>query len=153
MRRFCMTGLLVIALTSCKDFAGANQIMVRVSVIPNHIVPGDTATIVVRLTNLAANAITIPDRCDHPFEIRNAQGDIVVGNTPVYCTLELRAPEVLKPFESIERRFTWTGKRLRLEGSTWVSEPVTTGLYRVYARFDGHLSAPDTVEVDPVTTP
>lgn len=148
MRRLCLTGFLALALVSCSDPNGLEQILITATVTPDRIAPGDTATIVVRYTNVSAFAVEIPNNsCVYPFEIANAQGEVLVGRDPVICTLELRPPTVLGPFQSLERRTIWTGYRRHLVSGTWITEPVPAGLYRVYGRLEGRLSAPETIEV------
>jgi hypothetical protein len=140
--------LLLVVLAACSETTGLDRLVITATVSPDHIVPGDTAAIVVRITNPLPTAVEIPNRCAHPYQIANTQGEIVVGNESLICTLELRAPIVLQPFASIERRALWTGYRSRLEGSQWVTEPVAEGRYLLYGRFEGFLSAPATIDVE-----
>jgi hypothetical protein len=147
MRRLCWTGFLAF-LVACDDTTGIDRVQIDVAVSPDRIAHGDTATIIVRYTNRSPFAVEIRDRCVSPFEIANAQGEVVAGRDPLICTLEIRPPVVLLPFESLERRALWTGYRRRPVGDTWITEPVPAGLYRVYGRLEGRLSTPDTIEVN-----
>lgn len=140
--------LLVVALAACSDIAGLDRLVITVAVNPDHIAAGGTTVITVRITNPTATAIEVPDyHCSAPFEIANGDGDVVAGNEPIFCTLELRPPTVLAPFQSIERRGTWNGQRRTGVGPPSVFEPVPAGLYLVYGRLLGRRSAPDTISV------
>jgi hypothetical protein len=154
MLRFGRTveSLAVLALTlgaACGDATGLDRLAIAVAVSPDRIAPGEAATIVVRWTNTSFSAVELPGYCMHAYQIANAQGEVVVGHEPIFCALDLRAPEVLEPFQSIERQYTWNGYRMRQDGSNWVSEPAPAGLYRVYAVLEGKSSAPATIEVLP----
>ncbi len=146
MRRLCLTGFLALALTSCQDPTGLENVLIAVDVTPERIAPGEIATIVVRFTNAGAGVVEIPDRCVY-FEITNAQGSVVVGEASVICALVLRAPIKLGPFQTVEERSQWRGDHLRQVGNSWTMERVPDGMYRVYGRLDGRRSAPDTIEV------
>ena len=148
MRRLCLTGFLALTSVSCSDSTSIEQVQITTVVTPDRITPGDTAIVMVRYTNVSALPAQIPDhQCLSPFEIANDQGEVVAGNEPVICTLELRPPIVLHPFESFERQGLWTGYRRRLVGGAWITEPVSVGTYRVYGRLEARRSAPDTIEV------
>lgn len=147
MLRFRLLVVSFVVLTACTDINGLDQVVITVAVTPDQIVPGDTATIVVRLTNPTASTVEVPVRCTSPFEIANAQGEIVVGNEAIPCFAWIQPPEVLRPFQSVERRATWTGYGHRLIDSAWVIEPVAPGPYRVYGRLEDRRSAPHAIEV------
>jgi hypothetical protein len=150
MLRFRLSLVLLLAVAACTDITGLDRLVITVVVTPDRIVPGDTAVIAVRITNPTAMPIEIPDRCRHPYQIANAQGEIVVGNEPLVCTLSLRPPIVLGPFESIDRRTTWNGYRRSVDG---LPEPVSAGFYRVYGTLDGRRSRPETIEIEAPVTP
>lgn len=148
MLRFRLLLVSCFVLAACSDITGLDGVVITVAVSPDRIVPGDTAAIVVRFTNPTFGTIEVPDHhCVSPFEIANASDEVVVGNEPVICTLEIRGPIVIGPFESIERRVAWNGRRTRFLNGVWVTEAVPAGLYRVYGRLAGRRSAPDTIEV------
>jgi hypothetical protein len=146
MHRLCLTGFLALFL-ACNDSTGLDRVQIDVAVSPDQITHGDTATIIVRYTNSSLFPVGIRDWCVSTFEIANAHGEVVAGRDPMICALVIRSPTVLGPFESLERRTIWTGYGRRLVSGTWVTEPVPAGLYRVYGRLEGRLSAPDTIEV------
>jgi len=147
MLRFRLLLVSFFALAACDgSVTGIDQLTISVAVTPDHIVPGDTASIVMRITNPTGIRVEIPVRCTSPFEIANAQGEVVVGNEPLAC-LMYAATEVLGPFQSIERRTTWTGYQRIRSGSSWITEQVAVGSYRVYGRLEGRRSAPAPIEV------
>ena len=146
---FLAVTTLALGLAACGDATGLDRLVVTVAVSPARIAPGEAAEIVVRLTNTSFAPVEVPAACLHPYQIANALGEVVVGQEPIYCALDIRAPEVIGPFGSVERRYTWTGYRMRLDGTTWVSEPAPAGLYRVYGMLGGRRSSPATIEVQP----
>ena len=151
MRRFRRFVLPLFALTlsstACDDPVGLDHILVTVVVEPDRIVPGDTAIIGVRFTNTAPFPVELGRWCRHLFEVANAQGEVVVGREPLFCIAIAVPPEVLAPFESVERRIPWTGQRWRWVGGTPVLESLPAGHYRIYGKLDGRRSAPDAIEI------
>jgi len=148
MLRFRLVFVSFFALAACDGgITSIDELTITVAVTPDHIVAGDTASIVVRITNPTRSRVEIPVRCTSPFEIANAQGEVVVGNEPLACLMYLAPPEVVGPFQSIERRTMWTGYRRTRNGSSWVTEPAAPGSYRVYGRLEGRRSAPEPIEV------
>lgn len=148
MLRFRPLLVASLVLAACSDVAGIDRLLITVTVTPDRIAPGDTASIVVRFTNPTPTPLEMPViPCLSPFEIANAQGELVAGNEVVPCLAHAPPPEVLKPFQSVQRHAMWTGYQRRFNGASWITEPATPGVYRVYGRLDGSLSAPAPIEV------
>ncbi len=148
MLRFRPLLVASLVLAACTDVAGIDRLLITVTVSPDRIAPGDTALIVVRFTNPTLTPLEMPViPCISPFEISNAEGELVAGNEVVPCLAYVPPPETLKPFQSVERHAMWAGYQRRLNGTEWITEPATPGVYRVYGRLDGKLSAAAPIEV------
>jgi hypothetical protein len=132
---------LALALVGCRDITGLHPLRITVAVTPDRIAPGDSAAIVVRFTNMSAGAVDLALFCEHLFEVANSQGEVVAGREPLYCIAIVGRPVVLGPFESLERRFSWTG-------TSPAGQPLPPGLYRVYGKLAERRSAPADIEID-----
>ena len=144
-----MAAVLLATLAACSGTTGPDYLTIDVALSRDKLMSGDTTTVVVRFTNTGPTSIDLHLFCRHLFEVANSDGEIVAGREPMVCVAIVRGPEMLAPFQSIERSFSWTARFSQQIGDTLITGPLPPGTYQVYGKVNGWRSAPTTLELDP----
>ena len=144
-----MAAVLLATLAACGDITGLDHLTINVALSRNKMMSGDTTTVVVRFTNTGSAPIDLYLFCRHLFEVANTDGEIVAGREPLICVAIVRGPEMLGPFQSLERRFSWTARFSEQIGDTLITGPLPPGTYQVYGKVNERRSAPIMLELDP----
>lgn len=108
MRAFLVSLFGSALLVGCSDRAFSPDVLtVTATVAPSPLHGGDTATVVVRLTNYTSLSVRAGgSACPFAFEIVNQSGAVVGGSAPQPC-VQVLVSQVLMPGESVSQTFRW----------------------------------------------
>ena len=146
MRRLCSIAFLALLVASCHESPtppvfDLDAIAISVSVVPDAIVAGAKANVVVSLRNTSARPVEI-SACPIYFWVQGVGGEIVGGSNGIACYLAALVYQPLQfaPFERKQLAFEW--------GET---QNVAPGLYDVFgwANRPEHASTPVRITVLP----
>lgn len=148
--RLALAGLLL-AVLSCQEpsapVTDLDAIRVDVRVVPEMVILGTDAQIVVTLKNTSARTVEVTS-CPVYFWVQDTAGNIVKGSRDVGCYLLglVYNPLRLKPFESRSFAFDWPSAE---------TQTLALGYYRAYGWLADadHVSAPATIRVIAAAAP
>lgn len=141
MKRMAAWVLCAVLLAGCgDDIVGSEQdgLVLSLQVTDDEIVPGETTTLVGRLTNTTSEQVVLvfPSGCQITAWVEDPSGDVVYPfNGSLLCPAAVTELE-LDPGETFEHEFTWDGKDWA-PGSADEFPPLPAGTYRAHLRLEG----------------
>ena len=114
MRPFLVSLVGSAMLVGCRDTPFSPDVLtLAATVAPSPLRGGDTATVVVSLTNRTLVSVQVGgSACPFAFEIVDQAGAVVSGSAPQNC-IEILVSQVLKPGDSVNQTFRWVANGSR----------------------------------------
>jgi hypothetical protein len=143
---------LLLAVLSCQEPAAPvrdlDALRVDVAVVPEMVILGTDAQIVVTLKNMSRRTVEVTS-CPVYFWVQDDAGNVVKGSRDIGCFLTasvLYVPVRLRPFESTTFTFDWPSAE---------TQTLALGYYRAYGWVadQDHVSAPASLRVIAATAP
>lgn len=108
MRAFLVSLVGPAMLVGCRDTPFSPEVLtLAATVAPSPLRGGDTASVVVSLTNNMLVSVRVGgSACPFAFEVVDQSGAVVSGSAPQNC-IQVLVSQVLKPGESVSQTFRW----------------------------------------------
>ncbi|PYP16075.1 MAG: hypothetical protein DMD54_10860 [Gemmatimonadetes bacterium] len=142
MRRLSWIGVTLV-IAACQEATsprtGLDALRISVRAVPDTVVAGSPADILLTLTNTTGHAVDIYS-CPAYFWVQGSKGDLVSGSRTGSCVAIGLPPLHFEPGESRLLRYTWFGA---------YTEAMLPGTYALYGWIneDTHASPPARVTV------
>jgi hypothetical protein len=96
-------------LLGCRDTPFSPEVLTLVATIaPSPLHGGDTATVVVSLTNDTPLSVHVSGTpCPFGFEIVDQSGAVVGGISSLYCVQRILISRAIRPGETVSQAFPW----------------------------------------------